>query len=121
MARFTYGAPPIGTVLGLLTVIGKPYTIGRDHARVECRCECGLFAHPEAIPEWAERVGIAPGSLWNRLSVYGWPMEIALTRPRLPGIAHRGHVQPATEQIMFPLAAVAAADMFAKNVTKSQE
>ena len=30
--------------------------------------------------EWAERIGIKPNTLWNRLNVYNWSMEKALTK-----------------------------------------
>lgn len=50
------------------------------------------------IKEWAERIGIEPGTLVARIYRYGWPVELALTRPntgkreRWRGVADRDSV-----------------------------
>lgn len=244
-SRITYEPPPLFTVFGMLMVTGSPYVKGRDHARVQCTCECGGAYHAEVVrlirglakscnanrhapptfkhgaakrgdnspeyvvwqnmrrrcydpkntafgdyggrgitvcdrwlesfenfyadmgarpkgkslerknnnlgyskdnckwadateqarnkrnvkliefngermslPAWAERIGVSKFSLRNRIYIYGWPIEVALTRPIMPGV-HLGQSQPPKLVIMLPLEIVAAADTFAKKVTKS--
>ena len=71
-----------------------------------------------SLPAWAERIGVSKFSLRNRIYIYGWPIEVALTRPIMPGV-HLGQSHPPKLVIMLPLEIVAAADTFAKKVTKS--
>lgn len=49
------------------------------------------------IAAWAERYGLAVGTLWRRLKA-GAPMDIAVSKPLLRGKPWRGHQRPRKER-----------------------
>ncbi len=42
-----------------------------------------LGSETKLLSEWAEQLGVPPHTISSRIDVYGWPIEIALTKPKM--------------------------------------